>query len=216
MANKKPHKSKPFYRGLKRIFDIVFSFLLIVICSPLYLILMLMVKLSSEGWMFYSDNRLGRYGKEIKVWKFRTMYIDAETNIDDYLTPEQKEIWLRERKLDKDPRITKVGRIMRKLSLDELPQFFNILGGSMSFVGPRPITKSELEQHFNPKDRRKYLSVRPGLMGYWAVKSRSNADFDSGIRQKLELEYVDKRSVWFDIKIFFMAIPAVFSGKGAK
>lgn len=166
--------------------------------------------------MFYSDFRLGRYGKEIKVWKFRSMYIDAESNIDDYLTPEQKEIWLRERKLDHDPRITPVGKFMRKTSMDELPQLFNILGGTMSFVGPRPITRSELEQHFTPKDRRKYLSVRPGLLGYWAVMSRSNADFDSGERQKLELEYVDKRSIWFDIKIFLKAIPAVFSGKGAK
>lgn len=216
MVQKKRKKGRAFYRGSKRFFDIVTSLLLIIICSPLYLLLMFLVKVSSEGWMFYSDNRIGRYGKEIKVWKFRTMYIDAETNIDDYLTPEQKEIWLRERKLDKDPRITRVGRIMRKTSLDELPQLFNILGGTMSFVGPRPITKSELEQHFTPAERRKFLSVRPGLIGYWAVKSRSNSDFESGERQKLELEYVERRSLWFDIKIFFMAIPAVICGKGAK
>ena len=216
MANKKKHRSKAFYRAVKRLTDILGSFILIIITSPLFLILMLLVKFSSEGWMFYSDNRIGRYGQEIKVWKFRTMYIDAETNIDDYLTPEQKEIWLRERKLDHDPRITKVGRLMRKTSLDELPQLFNILGGSMSFVGPRPITRSELEQHFNPKERRKFLSVRPGLLGYWAVKGRSNSDFDSGERQKLELEYVDRRSIWFDLSIVFRAIPAVFSGKGAK
>lgn len=216
MAQKKKHKGKAFYRGTKRLFDIILSLLLIIICIPLYLFLMLFVKLSSEGWMFYSDNRIGRYGKEIKVWKFRSMYIDAETNVDDYLTPEQKEIWLRERKLDNDPRITRAGRFMRKTSLDELPQFFNILNGTMSFVGPRPITKSELEQHFTKTERRKYLSVRPGLIGYWAVKSRSDADFDSGERQKLELEYIERRSVWFDIKIMFMAIPAVLTHRGAK
>ena len=216
MAVKKKHRSKPLYRAVKRTFDVTASILLIIICSPIFLILMLLVKITSEGWMFYSDFRLGRYGKEIKVWKFRSMYIDAESNIDDYLTPEQKEIWLRERKLDHDPRITPIGRFMRKTSMDELPQLFNILGGTMTFIGPRPITRSELEQHFTPKERKKYLSVRPGLLGYWAVKSRSNADFDSGERQKLELEYIDKRSIWFDIKIILRAIPAVLSGKGAK
>ena len=143
------------------------------------------------------------------------MYYDAESNIDKYLTPEQKETWLRERKLDNDPRITKLGRILRKTSLDELPQLFNILFGSMSVVGPRPISTKELD-NFTDEELEILFTAKPGLTGYWQVYGRSDVDFESGERQRLELEYFSKRSFWFDIGLIFKTIPSVLSSKGAK
>ena len=162
------------------------------------------------------DKRIGKKGKEIKVLKFRSKYYDAETNNDKYLTPEQKEIWIRERKLDDDPRITKVGKFLRKTSLDELPQLFNILFGSMSVVGYRPMSSREVEEHFTEEERQILYKAKPGLTGYWQVYGRSDVDFESGKRQKLELEYFSKRGFWFDLGLVFKTIPAVLNHKGAK
>ena len=162
------------------------------------------------------DKRIGKKGKEIKVLKFRSMYYDAETNIDKYLTPEQKEIWIRERKLDDDPRITKVGKFLRKTSLDELPQLFNILFGSMSVVGYRPMSSREVEEHFTEEERQILYKAKPGLTGYWQVYGRSDVDFESGERQRLELEYFSKRGFWFDLGLVFKTIPAVLNRRGAK
>lgn len=209
-------KVGPFYYFFKRFFDILFSFIFLVLLSWLLLILAIIVKCSSKGPILFKDVRVGRKGKTIKVWKYRSMYIDAESNIDKYLTPEQKEIWIRERKLDNDPRITKIGRFLRKTSLDELPQLFNIFGGSMTFVGPRPITKVELEEHFNEQEKEIILLARPGLTGYWQVYARNDAEFETGERQKLELAYFQKRGLFFDFKLLILTIPAVLKHKGAK
>ena len=203
------------YAFLKRLEDIVASLLAIIILFIPMLIIGLLVKFTSKGPVFFKDKRVGKGGKEITVLKFRSMYIDAESNIDKYLTEEQKIQWVRERKLDPDPRITKVGRFIRKTSLDELPQIFNIFKGDLSIVGPRPITKKEMDTNYNDYEKSILTLARPGLTGYWQVCGRSNVNYESGERQKLELEYFEKRGFWFDIGIIFKTIPAVLRSKGA-
>ncbi|HAS56881.1 MAG TPA: sugar transferase, partial [Firmicutes bacterium] len=164
-----PRKVGFFYFAFKYIFDFLFSFSFILILSPLFLILILTVKLSSKGPAFFLDKRVGKGGKIINVIKFRSMYIDAETKPEKYLNEEQMKIWKTERKLEDDPRITKVGKFLRKTSLDELPQLFNIIAGQMSLVGPRPISKWEFDTYFNEEEKKVLLTARPGLTGYWQV-----------------------------------------------
>lgn len=208
-------KGGKVYAFFKRTFDIVASFFAIIILAIPMLIIGIAIKLTSKGPILFKDSRVGKNGKEIKVYKFRSMYIDAESNIDKYLTAEQKERWLVERKLDNDPRITPIGKFTRKTSLDELPQLFNIFKGDLSVVGPRPITKIELDTNYNEFEKNILLSCRPGLTGYWQVCGRSNVDYASRERQKLEIEYFTKRGFWFDIGIIFRTIPAVLGSKGA-
>lgn len=205
-----------FYEFVKRSFDILSSFLLICLISWLLIIIFVVQLFFTHGHPIFCDSRIGKNGKEIKVFKFRSMFYDAESNIDKYLSPEQKEIWIRERKLDDDPRITKFGKILRKTSLDELPQLFNILFGTMSVVGYRPMSEREYYDHFTEKQRRILASARPGLTGYWQVYGRSDVDFESGKRQKMELKYFEKRSLLFDLRLIFLTIPAVLKEKGAK
>ena len=209
-------KGNWFYFLIKRLFDLFNSFLAIILLSLVLLAVAIAVKCSSKGPAIFADKRVGKNGKEIKVLKFRSMYIDAESNIDKYLTPEQKEIWLRERKLDDDPRITKVGKFIRKTSLDELPQLFNIFIGTMSFVGTRPITRRELTENFTEEEQKILTSGKPGLTGYWQVYGRGQAEYETGERQKLELEYFYRRGLFFDLKLLFLTIPAVLKHKGAK
>ena len=204
------------YSISKRLFDFFSSFFVILLISPVLLILFLIQLFATKGHPIFMDKRIGKKGKEIKVLKFRSMYYDAETNIDKYLTPEQKEIWIRERKLDDDPRMTKVGKFLRKTSLDELPQLFNILFGSMSVVGYRPMSSREVEEHFTEEERQILYKAKPGLTGYWQVYGRSDVDFESGERQRLELEYFSKRGFWFDLGLVFKTIPAVLNRRGAK
>ena len=204
------------YSFFKRLFDFLSSLIVIILISWLLLILYIIQIFATKGHPIFKDNRIGKKGKHIKVYKFRSMYYDAESNIDKYLTPEQKEIWLRERKLDDDPRIIKVGKFLRKTSLDELPQLFNILFGSMSVVGYRPMSEREVNEHFTEKERKILFKAKPGLTGYWQVYGRSDVDFASGERQKLELEYFSKRGFFFDLGLIFKTIPAVLKHKGAK
>lgn len=203
------------YLFWKRVFDIFVSFILILILSWLLLIVVLVIACTSKGAPIFKDHRVGKDGKEIHVYKFRSMFIDAEERIKKYLTKEQYKQWQEERKIDHDPRITPVGKFIRKTSIDELPQLFNILFGTMSFVGPRPITRGELEKHFTPEEQKILLSAKPGLIGYWGVMGRSTVDFDNG-RQRLELAYFKLRGFWFDIGLMFRVIPAVLKGKGAQ
>ena len=204
-----------WYAFTKRIFDFLSSLILILLISWFLLIIFIINIFATKGHPFFNDKRIGKKGKKIKVFKFRTMYYDAESNIDKYLTPEQKEIWLRERKIDNDPRITKFGKFLRKTSIDELPQLFNILFGTLSVVGPRPITQKELS-NFTDYQLSIILKAKPGLTGYWQVYGRSNVDFESGERQKLELEYFKHRGFWFDLGLCFKTIPAVLKHRGAK
>ena len=204
------------YVFFKRFFDIMMSFLGIVILSPLLIVLSLIVIFSSKGGAFFADKRIGKNGKDIKVLKFRSMYKDAESNPEKYLSPEQLLKWQTERKIENDPRVTKVGRFLRKSSLDELPQLFNILFGSMSIVGPRPITYAEYTENFSEEERKVLTSVRPGLTGYWQVYGRSNVSYETGERQKLELKYFEKMGFLTDTVILFKTVPAVLKQEGAK
>ena len=208
-------KGNWWYYFTKRCFDFISSLLVIILISWLLLLVFVIQVFATKGHPIFKDKRVGYKGKLINVYKFRSMYYDAESNIDKYLTKEQKEIWLRERKLDDDPRITKFGKFLRKTSLDELPQLFNILFGTMSVVGPRPISEKELS-NFYPSELLILYKAKPGLTGYWQVVARSNADFESGERQKLELKYFTKRGFWFDLGLIFRTIPAVLKENGAQ
>ncbi len=206
-------KKKPVFNFVKRLLDILFSFIGISILLVPGIILAIIIRIGSKGFPLFLDPRVGKNNKDIKVLKFRSMVFDAESNIDHYLTPEQKEQWIKERKLDNDPRVTKLGRILRKTSIDELPQLFNIFIGNLSFVGPRPITRMELDNAFSEEERERLLSVKPGLTGCWQVYGRDTAEFDNGERQKLELSYIDERSLLEDAKIIFLTVPAVLKHK---
>ena len=205
-----------FYLFMKRAGDFVFSFLAIVLLSWLLLIILIVEIFATKGHPIFADPRVGKNGKEIKVLKFRTMYNDAESNIDKYLDHKQKKKWLKERKVDNDPRIPKSGNFLRKTSLDELPQLFNILAGSMSIVGPRPITRKEIDNGYTEEQKKILLSTRPGLTGTWQVTGREITEFGSGKRQQLDLMYFEHRSLGYDIKIVFLTIPAVLKRRGAK
>lgn len=210
------YKKRPIYKVVKRFLDIIGSLVGIVLLSWLLLIIALVVKLSSKGPVLFKDKRVGLKGKDIKIWKFRTMYVDAESRLKEYLTPEQLKQWEQERKIDNDPRITKVGKFLRKTSLDELPQLFNILVGKLSICGNRPITRMELDKWYTEEERTLLAKVKPGLTGYWQAYGRSDVTFESGERQKLDLIYASKCSLWLDIKIICKTVIVVLTGKGAK
>ena len=202
------------YRFVKRTFDILSSGLFLIIFSWLYLILAICVKCSDGGPVFYRHKRVGKNGKEIFIPKFRSMKKNAD-KLEDMLTPEQLEQYRREYKIDNDPRITKLGKFLRKTSLDELPNIWSIFIGDISVIGPRPLMREEVDEKYGA-DAEKLLSVKPGMIGWWAANGRSNCTYESGERQKLELYYVDHCSVWLDIKIIFKTIVSVFKRTGAK
>lgn len=200
-----------FYLFVKRVVDIVGSLLGLIVLSPLFLIIAIAIKIDDKGSAFYSHKRVGQFGKEVYIHKFRSMKTDAD-NLEEMLTPEELEIFMSEFKLENDPRITKVGNFLRKTSLDELPQLFNILKGDLTLIGPRPIVEKELENYGEDAD--KLLSVKPGLTGYWQAYARNDAIYATGERQKMELHYVDNRNFILDIKIFFMTFMSVFRKTG--
>lgn len=203
-------KKKPVYDFFKRIFDIVCSLVALIILSPVFLIMAILVKTTSEGPVFFAHKRVGKNGKEIKIYKFRSMVTNAEELIKQF-TPEQKAEYEKNFKLENDPRITKVGKFMRKTSLDELPQLLNILKGDISIVGPRPVTEVETEIYGNYRDM--LLSVKPGLTGFWAANGRSDTTYTR--RRAMEIYYVKNRSLWLDIKIIFKTFVSVFKGESA-
>jgi lipopolysaccharide/colanic/teichoic acid biosynthesis glycosyltransferase len=176
-------------------------------------VLSILIRAEDKGPIFYQHWRIGKDGEPIGVYKFRSMKVGAD-RLENMLTEEQLEIYKREFKLDDDPRITRVGKFIRKTSLDELPQFLNILKGEMSFVGPRPIVKDEL-LNYTESEREKLLSVKPGLTGYWQAYARNHATYESGMRQQMELYYIDHACVLLDIKIFFKTVVTVLKRDGA-
>lgn len=204
-------ENKPVYDFVKRIADIFCSAVAIILLSPLFIIISIAIKATSEGPVIFVHKRVGKNGKEIGIYKFRSMVVNAEALIEKF-TPEQKEEFQKNFKLENDPRITKIGKFLRKTSLDELPQLFNILKGDLSIVGPRPIMEVETEIYGKYRDM--LLSVKPGLTGFWAANGRSDTSYKK--RRAMEIFYVKNRSLLFDIRIIFKTIISVFTGKGAK
>lgn len=205
--------SKAIYLAFKRLFDIAVSLFSIIVLSPIMLVIAVAIKLESKGNVIYKHRRVGKNGKHFYVYKFRTMYNDSQERLAEMLkNPDILKEWQENYKLNNDPRITKVGKILRKLSIDELPQLFNILNGEMSIIGPRPVIDGEIEKYGKNKD--KILSVRPGLTGWWACNGRSCTNYDE--RVKLETYYVDNMSILLDIKCIFKTVGVVLKGTGAK
>jgi lipopolysaccharide/colanic/teichoic acid biosynthesis glycosyltransferase len=194
-------------RVLKRGGDIVFSLLVLSLGSPLFLLLAVLVKLSSRGSVFYRQRRIGRGYKGFGCLKFRTMRRDADRVLASMLEadPKLRAEFERDHKLKRDPRITPLGKFLRRSSLDELPQFINVLRGEMSVVGPRPIVWDELRRYGRNMDE--VLSVRPGLTGLWQVSGRNNLTYRTRVR--LDLTYVRQRSFWLDLGIVLRTIGVV-------
>jgi len=199
------------YRFIKRTFDISVSLFFLILLFPIMLIVGLITKCTSRGPIFYLDNRYGKNKRIIKVIKFRSMFQDCRP-IEEILTPIEYKEYIKSFKLRDDPRTTKWGKIMRKTSLDELPQLINILKGDMSFVGPRPIVTKEYEMLWG--NRELIFDVRPGLTGYWAVNGRSSI-LDYQHRVDLECYYVLNKSLGLDTKILFKTFFVAIGGKGA-
>lgn len=190
--------------------DIVLSFFAIIFLSWLIVLIGIINLFVTRGKPFYLDPRVGLKGKPIKIIKFTSMKRDAEENPEKYLNRQQMRQWKKERKVDNDPRVTKFGNFLRKTSLDEIPQLFNIFIGTISIIGPRPITEREFDYNYTKEEREKILSVKPGLTGNWAVHGRNNSEYNNHLRQSLELEYVDKISFIKDVEIFFRTFAAIF------
>ena len=207
----RPFKSRRDFG--KRLFDFLFSFTVIVLLAPLYLIIAIIIRISSPGKAIYAQTRLGRGGKVFTCYKFRTMYSDADKRLTEILTHDQKRRieWELSQKLRNDPRIFPFGRYLRKLSLDELPQFWNVLKGDLSVVGPRPYMVSQRKKIGSFIN--KILVVRPGITGLWQTSGRSNTSFYHRII--LDNEYVNHRSFWFDCWLILKTIPQVLLAKDA-
>ena len=198
------------YRYIKRIIDVVLASIALVVLSPIFLIIALAIKLESKGPVFFKHTRIGKDGKIIKLYKFRSMVTNAEELIKAF-TPEQMKEYKENYKLTNDPRITKVGKFLRKTSLDELPQLLNIIKGDLTIIGPRPVIAEELKKYGTNTE--KFLSVTPGLTGYWAANGRSCTTYEQ--RMQMELYYIDNLSLKMDVKVFFKTIEAVIKREGA-
>ena len=205
-------KDNVVYRFAKRLFDIIFSSVLLIIVLPLLLVLALLILLIDKQTPIYVSERIGYKGRPFKIYKFRSMKADARP-LEEVLSENEYNEFVKNYKIEKDPRITKLGSIIRKTSIDELPQLVNILKGDMTLVGPRPVLQEETELYGEERDL--LLSVRPGLTGLWQASGRNNLDYESGKRQAVELFYVRNRGALFDIKILFMTIKAAITMNGA-
>ena len=207
----------PLHRGhvpefglmVKRVFDVIFSSLALILISPLLLVIGVAVKLDSPGPVFYSSERIGKKGRVFKCTKFRTMVCDAEKLRADLNHLNERDGVLF--KIADDPRITKLGRFLRKYSLDEFPQFYNVLRGDMSVVGPRPPIASEVREYKLSHLRR--LDVTPGITGLWQVQGRQDPSFDSYV--SLDVTYIDNWSIWLDIKIICRTVGVIIAGTGS-
>lgn len=196
------------YRFVKRCFDIVFSAAVITVAFVPSLVLCAAIAIESPGCPLYRQKRVGRFGKPIYIFKFRSMFSDAHSQPDLYLNEEQLVQWKREQKVDHDPRVTRIGRFIRKASLDEIPQFLNVLLGDMSVVGPRPVTLKETYEF--GEDRDEVLSVRPGITGLWQSTDRNEATWANGRRQLLELQYVRNCGFSMDACCLFRTFGVMF------
>ncbi len=205
--------SQVAYLAVKRVLEIVFGVVGVVLLLPISLVVKLSYLISGDkAGILFKQDRVGKNGKPISIYKFRTMTINADEMLDEMLKDDKlREEWESNQKFENDPRITKVGRVLRKLSIDEFPQVINVLAGSMSFVGPRPLVEGELEAHDGLK---LYQRVKPGMTGWWGCNGRSNMEY----RERLELEYyyVKHFSIYLDMLCVFRTIVEVIRGNGAR
>ena len=199
-----------FYLIVKRTIDILGALIGLVLLSPIFLIVAIAIKLDSKGPIIFGHNRKGLHGKDIKVYKFRTMYENSQEIFNNF-TKEQKEEFYKNFKLENDPRVTKIGDFLRRTSIDELPQLINILNGSMSIVGPRPIVQKEIDLYGDYAN--KLFSVVPGLTGYLQANGRSDTTYEERI--KMDMYYIDNRGFWLDFKIIIKTFGSVLKGEGA-
>ena len=197
------------YEICKRTIDIIGAGLGLILLSPIIAVVACAVKFTSKGPVFFSQKRVGKNGELFEMYKFRSMVVNAEELKENL--EEQNEMSGPMFKIKDDPRITKVGKFIRKTSIDELPQLWKILKGEMSLVGPRPSLPKEVEQFDNWMFKR--LSVRPGLTCYWQVSGRNNIDFEDWM--KLDVKYVEERNFWIDIKLIFKTVFVLFGDKNA-
>lgn len=199
---------------LKRTFDILFSAAALIVLSPLLVLIALLVKCTSRGPIFYSHQRVGRGGRKFRCYKFRSMYRNPDQLLREILAsdPQLRAEWDEHQKLKEDPRITPVGKVLRKTCLDELPQFWNVLKGDLSIVGPRPVVEREIIRFIGPRAAR-ILSIRPGLTCFWQVSGRNDIPYEQRIA--LDEQYVRDRSMRTDLKLIAKTIPAMFSSRGA-
>lgn len=197
-------------RFTKRFMDICVSGTMLMLLSPVFLATALLIKLTDFGPVLYRQTRIGLYAKEFTTYKFRSMITNADALVEDVAQMSHHENSI-SYKVKKDPRVTWIGRIIRKTSIDELPQLWNVLKGDMSLVGPRPHVHREVDQY--TLDDRKRLDVLPGITCIWQIKGRADIPFPEQLQ--LDLEYINSKSAWTDLKILFKTIPAVISGRGA-
>jgi exopolysaccharide biosynthesis polyprenyl glycosylphosphotransferase len=195
---------------IKRLFDILVSALALLVLMPVFLMVALAIRLESPGDVFFKQKRVGRWGQLFTIWKFRSMYVDAEERKAELMANNEMQggvIF----KMKDDPRVTRVGRFIRKTSIDELPQLWNVLVGDMSLVGPRPPLPSEVNQ-YSLSDRRR-LEVIPGITCIWQVSGRSEIPFEQQV--ELDVQYIQSQSLWTDLKILLKTVPALLLGSGA-
>ena len=194
----------------KRLFDIVISTTALFLLSPLFILVALLIRLDSKGPIFFSQNRMGKQSQKFRFWKFRSMDVDAEKHKATLMKLNKMQGGVLF-KMENDPRITRVGRFIRKMSIDELPQLWNVLIGDMSLVGPRPPLPNEVAQ-YTPYQRRR-LGATPGITCIWQVSGRSNIPFEQQV--EMDLKYIANQSVWYDMGLLLKTIPAVLKGQGA-
>lgn len=202
---------KNVYLVFKRILDVCISIIMLLIAIPIFLVIAVLIKLEDRGPIFYRHKRVGKNGKTIYLYKFRSMVVNAEEKMKEF-TEEQKEEFQKHYKLSNDPRITKIGDKLRKTSLDELPQLLNIIKGEMSIIGPRPVILKELDKFGAQKEL--LLSVKPGLTGLWACSGRSDTTYEERVEK--EIYYAKNCSMKLDVLCFFKTFLSVVKGKGAR
>lgn len=204
------HQRQLIDETAKRVFDIVFSAMVLLLTLPLLLVTAALIRLTSPGPILYRQVRCGRHGRQFVCYKFRTMVDGADRILrrNEHLATAFTQAW----KLPTDPRVTPIGKWLRRTSIDELPQLFNVLRGDMSIVGPRPVQPAELQQQFNTWAHI-VMTVKPGLTGLWQVSGRSRLTYEQRIA--LDLEYVARRSFWYDLYLILKTIPALLSARGA-
>jgi len=201
------------YRVVKRTLDIVLVILASPVLVPLFLAVAAAVRFSSPGPVLFSHRRIRKHGEFFSMWKFRTMCVDSAQVLEDYLeaNPDARKEWRENHKLKRDPRVTRVGAFLRRMSLDELPQFWNVLAGTMSLVGPRPIVAAEVEKYGDNFDE--YCKVKPGLTGLWQVSGRNEVSYEERVR--LDCKYVHSWSLLADAKIMSRTLSSVVNQDGA-